>query len=97
MCQVEVIEEVCIDMYSVCSRIRELCSFIRTSTHIKMYSIRTYVVLSVLCLQFQLVSVGVCTKSVLPDVSLSWCVCLNVKAVIKGHNSCCLKESAHKR
>ena len=71
-------------MYSVCSRIRGLCSFIQTSTHIKMYSIRTYVVLSILCLQFQLVSVGVCTKSVLPDVSLSWCVCFECESCNQG-------------
>ena len=58
-------------------------------THVQycMYvGIRMYVVLPVLCCQFQLVWVGVCTTSVIPKISLSWCVCIECEAVFKGQN-----------
>ena len=31
-----------IDIYSVCTRFRELCRFIRTSVQIRMYSVHMY-------------------------------------------------------
>ena len=89
MCQVEEVKEVCIDMYSSWSRIIEsyVVLFELAYTYeytyeyklvvdIRMY---TYVVLTVLCCQ--LVQVGVCTTSAIPNISLSWCICIEYETV----------------
>ena len=82
MCQVEEVKEVCIDMYSVWSRIIE--SYTALSKLAYTYECTACIcniVLLVLCYQFQLLQVGVSTTSAIPNISLSWCICIECETV----------------